>query len=106
MRKFRHKSLEYFNARPPPRWGGDVSTIDFENIYYYIRPTEKQAKNWRPPGRHPGHVGMSTRGREEAPPGSAAQYESEVVHYHKLKEDLERQGVLFLDMDSGLREHE
>ena len=46
MRKFRHKSLEYFNARPLPRWGGDVSTIDFENIYYYIRPTEKQAKNW------------------------------------------------------------
>src|SRR5207249_469996 len=46
MRKFRHRSLDYFNARPLPTWGGDVSTIDFENIYYYIRPTEKQAESW------------------------------------------------------------
>ena len=46
MRKFRHKSLDYFLARPMPTWGGDVSTIDFENIYYYIRPTEKQADSW------------------------------------------------------------
>src|SRR4051812_46471113 len=46
MRKFRLKSLEYFGARPLPTWGGDLSEIDFENIYYYIRPTEKQAKSW------------------------------------------------------------
>ena len=72
MRKFRHKSLEYFNARPLPRWGGDVSTIDFDSIYYYIRPTEKQAKNWEDlPGRHPGHVGQARhpRGGEEVPRG-------------------------------------
>ena len=46
MRKFRHKSLDYFLARPLPTWGGDVSGIDFENIYYYIKPTEKQADSW------------------------------------------------------------
>src|SRR4029453_10530783 len=45
MRKFRHKSLDYFLARPLPTWGGDVSGIDFDNIFYYIRPTEKQAKS-------------------------------------------------------------
>src|SRR5215471_17012181 len=46
MRKFRHKSLDYFLARPLPTWGGNVAEIDFENIYYYIRPTEKQARSW------------------------------------------------------------
>src|SRR2546427_4588650 len=46
MRKFRHKSLDYFLARPLPMWGGDVTQIDFENIFYYIRPTEKQAESW------------------------------------------------------------
>src|SRR4029453_18039704 len=46
MRKFRHKSLDYFLARPLPMWGGDLTQIDFENIYYYIRPTEKQANSW------------------------------------------------------------
>jgi Fe-S cluster assembly protein SufB len=46
MRKFRLKSLEYFRARPLPSWGGDLSGIDFENIFYYIRPTEKQANSW------------------------------------------------------------
>ena len=46
MRKFRHKSLDYFLARPLPTWGGNVGEIDFENIYYYIKPTEKQADSW------------------------------------------------------------
>src|SRR5438046_1180508 len=46
MRKFRHKSLDYFLARPLPTWGPDLTTIDFENIFYYIRPTEKQANSW------------------------------------------------------------
>src|ERR687883_273290 len=46
MRKFRHKSLDYFLARPMPGWGPDLSGIDFENIFYYIRPTEKQASSW------------------------------------------------------------
>src|SRR5581483_6340279 len=46
MRKFRLRSLDYFERRPLPRWGGDMSGIDFDNIYYYIRPTEKQAESW------------------------------------------------------------
>jgi Fe-S cluster assembly protein SufB len=108
MRKFRLKSLEYFMARPLPSWGGDVRGIDFDNIFYYIRPTEKQAKSWE-------DLPLDIKdtwdklGIPEAEKkylaGVGAQYESEVV-YHKLKEDLEAQGVLFLDMDSGLREHE
>ena len=108
MRKFRLKSLEYFLARPLPTWGGDVTGIDFDNIFYYIRPTEKQAKSWED---LPSDIKdtWDKLGIPEAEKkylaGVGAQYESEVV-YHKLKGDLEAQGVLFLDMDSGLREHE
>jgi Fe-S cluster assembly protein SufB len=108
MRKFRLKSLEYFMARPLPTWGGDVTGIDFDNIFYYIRPTEKQAKSWED---LPSDIKdtWDKLGIPEAEKkylaGVGAQYESEVV-YHKLKEELESQGVLFLDMDSGLREHE
>jgi Fe-S cluster assembly protein SufB len=108
MRKFRLKSLEYFRARPLPQWGGNLNEIDFENIYYYIKPTEKQAKSWEdlPPDIKQtwDRLGIPEAERKFLA-GVGAQYESEVV-YHKLKEDLESQGVLFLDMDSGLREHE
>ncbi|MGB2952060.1 MAG: Fe-S cluster assembly protein SufB [Gaiellaceae bacterium] len=108
MRKFRLKSLDYFRARPLPAWGGDLTQIDFDNIYYYIRPTEKQAKSWEdlPPDIKQtwDRLGIPEAERKFLA-GVGAQYESEVV-YHKLKEDLEAQGVLFLDMDSGLREHE
>src|SRR5947199_5241748 len=108
MRKFRHRSLEYFLARPLPTWGGNVAEIDFENIYYYIRPTEKQAKTWED---LPADIKDTwdklgiPEAEKKCLAGVGAQYESEVV-YHKLREDLEKQGVLFLDMDSGLREHE
>jgi Fe-S cluster assembly protein SufB len=104
MRKFRHKSLDYFLARPMPGWGADLSGIDFENIFYYIRPTEKQANSWED---LPADIKdtWDKLGIPEAEKkylaGVGAQYESEVV-YH----DLEAKGVLFLDMDSGLREHE
>src|SRR5213075_3081313 len=108
MRKFRHKSLDYFLARPLPQWGGNLNEIDFENIFYYIRPTEKQASSWED---LPSDIKdtWDKLGIPEAEKkylaGVGAQYESEVV-YHKLQEDLEAQGVLFLDMDSGLREHD
>jgi Fe-S cluster assembly protein SufB len=108
MRKFRLKSLEYFRARPLPQWGGNLNQIDFENIYYYIKPTEKQAKSWEdlPPDIKQtwDRLGIPEAERKFLA-GVGAQYESEVV-YHKLKEELENQGVLFLDMDSALREHE
>jgi Fe-S cluster assembly protein SufB len=108
MRKSRHKSLEYFNARPLPTWGGNVADIDFDNIFYYIKPTENQADAWED---LPADIKdtWDKLGIPEAEKkylaGVGAQYESEVV-YHKLQEELTKQGVLFLDMDSGLREHE
>ncbi|MFN2466580.1 MAG: Fe-S cluster assembly protein SufB [Gaiellaceae bacterium] len=108
MRKFRHKSLDYFLARPLPTWGGNVAEIDFDNIFYYIKPTEKQADSWED---LPADI-LDTWDKLGIPEaekkylaGVGAQYESEVV-YHKLQEKLSEQGVLFLDMDSGLREHE
>ena len=88
MRKSRHRSLDYFNARPLPTWGGDLTTIDFDNIYYYIRPTEKQASSWE---ELPADI-KDTWDRLGIPEaeknylaGVGAQYESEVV-YHKLQE--------------------
>jgi Fe-S cluster assembly protein SufB len=108
MRKFRLKSLDYFMARPLPTWGGNLGDIDFDNIFYYIKPTEKQASSWED---LPADIKdtWDKLGIPEAEKkylaGVGAQYESEVV-YHKLQEDLTRQGVIFLDMDSGLREHE
>ena len=101
------QELDYFLARPMPSWGADLSGIDFENIYYYIRPTEKQAESWEDlpaESRTRGTSSGSRRRRRSTSPGWV-QYESEVV-YHKLQADLEAKGVIFLDMDSGLREHE
>ena len=109
MRKFRHQALDYFLARPLPTWGGDLSGIDFDNIYYYIKPTEKQVDKWED---LPADIkdtwdklGIPAAEKEKFLAGVGAQYESEVV-YHKLQEHLTKQGVIFLDMDSGLREHE
>jgi Fe-S cluster assembly protein SufB len=108
MRKFRLKALEYFRARPLPEWGGDLSEIDFENIFYYIRPTEKQANSWEdlPPEIKDtwDKLGIPEAEKKYLA-GVGAQYESEVV-YHKLQEDLEKKGVIFLDTDTALREHE
>ncbi len=111
VRKVRHDSLDYFNARPLPTWGGgDLSGIDFASMYYYIRPTENQVDSWEDLladiRGHLGQVAQHPRGGEgEARRRRRAQYESEVV-YHKIQERLSAQGVIFLDMDSGLREHE
>jgi Fe-S cluster assembly protein SufB len=108
MRKVRHRALDYFFARALPAWGGDLTGIDFDNIYYYIKPTQKQAESWED---LPADIKETwdKLGIPEAEKkylaGVGAQYESEVV-YHKLQESLTAQGVLFLDMDSGLREHE
>ncbi len=108
MREFRHKSLDYFLARPIPQWGGNLGDIDFENIFYYIKPTEKQASSWED---LPADI-LDTWDKLGIPEaekkylaGVGAQYESEVV-YHKLQEDLTAKGVIFLDTDTALREHE
>ncbi len=108
MRRFRHDALEIFRAKPMPTWGADLSTIDFDDIYYYLRPAEKQGKNWddvpEDIKRTFDRLGIPEAERKFLA-GVGAQYESEVV-YHSLKDEWEKMGVVFLDMDSGLREHE
>src|SRR5436309_15385914 len=107
MRQYRLKSLEHFMRRPMPKWGGDMSGIYIDDIYYYIKPTDKQVDAW---DELPESVKNTYEklGIPEAErkylAGVTAQYESEVV-YHKNREDLERQGVIFTDMDTALREH-
>ena len=107
MRKTRLKSLRYFNMRPMPWWGADLSDIDFQDIFYFIRSTEKQASNW---DELPDDIKgtWDKLGIPEAEKkylgGVSAQYESEVV-YHKIKKELDDIGVLFTDMDSALRDY-
>ena len=108
MRRFRHDALEIFYSKQMPTWGADLSTIDFDDIYYYLRPAEKQGKSWdevpEDIKRTFDRLGIPEAERRFLA-GVGAQYESEVV-YHSLKEEWEKLGVVFLDMDSGLREHE
>jgi Fe-S cluster assembly protein SufB len=106
MRKFRHKALDIFWRKPMPSWGADLSGIDFDDIYYYIRPMD-QVKSW---DDMPEDIKATwdKLGIPEAEKnylgGVTAQYESEVV-YHKTKEELEKRGIIFCDMDTAVREH-
>ena len=108
MRQFRHQALDIFFSKPMPTWGADLSGIDFDDIFYYLRPAEKQGKSWddvpEDIKRTFDRLGIPEAERKFLA-GVGAQYESEVV-YHSLKEEWEKLGVVFLDMDSGLREHE
>src|SRR6266571_1280116 len=107
MRKRRLKALKHFEQRPMPWWGADLSGIDFDNIYYFIRSTEKQAQNWEDlPEDIKGtwdKLGIPEAEKKYLG-GVSAQYESEVV-YHKIKKELDDIGVLFTDMDSALRDY-
>src|SRR5438445_2350652 len=107
MRDFRLRSLRTFEKRPMPNWGGNLSDLNFQQMFYYIKPMQEQGRTW---DDVPDDI-KTTFDRLGIPEaerkflaGVGAQYESEVV-YHSLREDLEKQGVIFLDMDSGLREH-
>jgi Fe-S cluster assembly protein SufB len=109
MLERRLKGLRLFDKKPMPTWGADLSGIDFHNIKYFVRSTEKQATSW---DELPADIkntydklGIPEAERQRLVAGVAAQYESEVV-YHKIRDDLEEQGVIFLDTDTGLREHE
>jgi len=108
MLEFRLKALRLFDKKPLPTWGADVSGIDFDNIKYFVRSTEKQAASWDdlPDDIKSTYdkLGIPEAEKQRLVAGVAAQYESEVV-YHKIREDLEEQGVIFLDTDTGLREH-
>ena len=107
MRDFRVKSLKQFEKRPMPHWGGDMSEIYFDDIYYYIKPSEAVVDEWEdvPESIKDTYekLGIPEAERKYLA-GVTAQYESEVV-YHKNREDLERQGVIFCDMDTALREY-
>ncbi|MCC2308703.1 Fe-S cluster assembly protein SufB [Cellulomonas chengniuliangii] len=108
MLKTRLKSLRLFEKKPMPWWGSDLTGIDFDNIKYFVRSTEKQATSW---DELPDEIkdtydrlGIPEAEKQRLVAGVAAQYESEVV-YHQIQEELEEQGVIFLDTDTALREH-
>lgn len=107
MRKFRLEALEIFYQKPLPPWGGDLSKIFFDNIYYYIKPTQKKATSWDTlPDeikRTYDRIGIPEAEKKYLG-GVSAQYESEVV-YKSIQKTLGKKGVVFLDMDSGLREY-
>ena len=107
MLNFRLKSYERFLKRPMPNWGGDTSGIFFDDIFYYIKPTENQVDKWEdlPDAIKDTYekLGIPEAERKYLA-GVTAQYESEVV-FHRNREDLEAQGVLFTDMDTALREY-
>lgn len=108
MLDLRLKGLKYFDRKPMPTWGADLSGIDFDNIKYFVRSTEKQAGSWEdlPDDIKNTYekLGIPEAERNRLVSGVAAQYESEVV-YHQINEELERQGVIFMDTDTALREH-
>jgi Fe-S cluster assembly protein SufB len=107
MKEFRLKSLEYFERKPLPTWGGNVAEIDFQNIFYYLKPAEEQGKTW---DDVPSDIKRTfdklgiPEAEQKFLSGVGAQYDSEVV-YHKIKEELSNKGVIFTDTDSALRDH-
>jgi Fe-S cluster assembly protein SufB len=106
MLKFRLKALEYFNRRPMPNWGADLSGIDFDNIFYYVKPSEQAGRTWDevPEGIKNTFDRLGIPEAEKKfLAGVGAQYESETI-YHKLREDLAKQGVIFLDTGAALKE--
>ncbi|MBO1754126.1 Fe-S cluster assembly protein SufB [Allobranchiibius sp. CTAmp26] len=109
MLKLRMKSLRLFDKKPMPTWGSDLTGIDFQNIKYFVKSTEKQATSWEdlPEDIKATYdkLGIPEAEKQRLVAGVAAQYESEVV-YHQIREDLEEKGVIFVDTDTALREHE
>src|SRR4051812_12455884 len=109
MREFRLKALDHFLSRPQPTWGSPMlAEVDYDNIHYFVRASEKSSRTWDdvPDDMKKtfDRLGIPEAERNFLA-GVGAQYESEVV-YHQVREDLEKQGVVFLSMDEGLREHE
>lgn len=107
MLDFRLRALDHFLKRPMPTWGADLSKLDLDDLYYYVKPTEKEGKSW---DDVPATI-KNTFDRLGIPEaeqkflaGVGAQYESEMV-YHKIHENLEKQGVIFLSIEEGLRQH-
>lgn len=108
MLDYRLKALEHFYNRPMPQWGGDLSGLDFDEIVYYVKPSEKQGRTW---DEVPDEIKQTfdklgiPEAEQKYLAGVSAQYESEVV-YHSLKEDLQELGIVFKDTDTALKENE
>lgn len=107
MLEFRLKALDHYQQRPMPNWGPDLSSLNLDDIYYYVKPTDSEGKSW---DDVPDTI-KNTFDRLGIPEaeqkflaGVGAQYESEMV-YHKIQEHLEKQGVIFLSIEDGLRQH-
>ncbi len=107
MREFRLKALDVFEKKPMPIWGGDLSSLNFDDIHYYMKAADRQGKTW---DDVPADIKNTFEklGIPEAEckflAGVGAQYESEVV-YHSLREDLQKKGVIFVDTDTAVREY-
>ncbi|TQS76015.1 Fe-S cluster assembly protein SufB [Ornithinibacillus gellani] len=108
MLEERLKALDIFYSKPMPQWGGDLNGLDFDEIVYYVKPSEKQGRTW---DEVPAEIKetFDRLGIPEAEQkylaGVSAQYESEVV-YQSLEKDLEELGIIFTDTDSALKKHE
>ena len=108
MLDYRLKALEHFYKMPMPQWGGDLSELNFDEIVYYVKPSERQGKTW---DEVPDEIKQTfdklgiPEAEQKYLAGVSAQYESEVV-YHSLKEDLEEMGIVFKDTDTALKENE
>ncbi|HET9200020.1 MAG TPA: Fe-S cluster assembly protein SufB, partial [Dehalococcoidia bacterium] len=107
MLNFRLRGYKQFLRKPVPTWGGDLSTLDFQNIHYFVRASDKQGQTW---DDIPAYIKdtFDKLGIPEAEKkflaGVGAQYDSEVV-YHNIREDLAKQGVIFVDTDTAVREY-
>jgi Fe-S cluster assembly protein SufB len=108
MLDFRLKALKTFLSKPRPTWGGDLEQIDFDSIFYYLKPSAGAERTWEDVPEDIKNtferLGIPEMERKFLA-GVGAQYESEVV-YHSLQKDLEDQGVIFLDTDMALKQHE
>ncbi len=108
MLDYRLKALEYFYKAPMPQWGGDLSALNFDEITYYVKPSEGTQKSW---DEVPEEIKATfdklgiPEAEQKYLAGVSAQYESEVV-YHNMKKDLEDMGIIFKDTDSALKENE
>jgi len=108
MRDFRLKAYDIYRSMPVPKWGADLAPLREEEMIYYVRPAEKQGRNWDEVPENIKNT-FNRLGIPEAEQkflaGAGAQYDSEMV-YHRIKEELENQGVIFKSIEDGLREHE
>ncbi|MEG6573850.1 MAG: Fe-S cluster assembly protein SufB [Caldibacillus debilis] len=108
MLEFRLKALDHFYKRPMPQWGGDLSGLNFDEITYYVKPSDRTSRSWdevpEEIKRTFDRLGIP-EAEQKYLAGVSAQYESEVV-YHNMKKDIEKLGIIFKDTDSALKENE